>query len=123
MLKSILDLDDITVGSIMISRKDIYSLPSDTSYADLILKLKNSPHSRIPIWEKNLENIVGVLHVRKLIGETSLDQKKFNILNYCQKPWFIPESTKLDNQLIAFKKEEKNISLLLSMNMESFWAL
>ena len=75
MLKSILDLDDITVGSIMISRKDIYSLPSDTSYTDLILKLKNSPHSRIPIWEKNPENIVGVLHVRKLIGETSLDQK------------------------------------------------
>ena len=113
MLKSILDLDDITVGSIMISRKDIYSLPSDTSYADLILKLKNSPHSRIPIWEKNPENIVGVLHVRKLIGETSLDQKKFNILNYCQKPWFIPESTKLDNQLIAFKRRKEHFSIVV----------
>ena len=113
MLKSILDLDDITVGSIMISRKDIYSLPSDTSYTDLILKLKNSPHSRIPIWEKNPENIVGVLHVRKLIGETSLDQKKFNILNYCQKPWFIPESTKLDNQLIAFKRRKEHFSIVV----------
>ena len=113
MLKSILDLDDITVGSIMISRKDIYSLPSDTSYTDLILKLKNSPHSRIPIWEKNPENIVGVLHVRKLIGETSLDQKKFNILNYCQKPWFIPDSTKLDNQLIAFKRRKEHFSIVV----------
>ena len=113
MLKSILDLDDITVGSIMVSRKDIYSLPSDTSYTDLILKLKNSPHSRIPIWEKNPENIVGVLHVRKLIGETSLDQKKFNILNYCQKPWFIPESTKLDNQLIAFKRRKEHFSIVV----------
>jgi len=113
MLKSILDLDDITVGSIMISRNDIYSLPSNTSYTDLILKLKNSPHSRIPIWDKNPENIVGVLHVRKLIGETSLDQKKFNILNFCQKPWFIPESTKLDNQLIAFKRRKEHFSIVV----------
>ena len=114
MLKSILDLDDITVGSIMISRKDIYSLPSDTSYTDLILKLK-FPHSRIPIWKKNPENIVGVLHVRKLIGETSLDQKKFNILNYCQKlTGFIPaESTKLDNQLIAFKRRKEHFSIVV----------
>ena len=101
MLKSILDLDDITVGSIMVSRNDIYSYHQILT-TDLILK-KNSPHSRIPIWEKTPENIVGVLYVRKLIGEKSRP-KKFDILNYCQKPWFIPESTKLDNQLIAFKK-------------------
>ena len=63
---------------------------------------------------KNPENIVGVLHVRKLIGENNIDQKKFNILNYCQKPWFIPESTKLDNQLMAFKKEkEEHFSIVV----------
>ncbi len=113
MLKSILDLDEITVGSIMVSRNDISSFPSDLSYSDLISKLKISPHSRIPIWKKHPENIVGVLHVRKLIGENSLDQKKFNILNYCQKPWFIPESTKLDNQLMAFKKRKEHFSIVV----------
>ena len=79
----------------------------------LILKLKNSPHSRIPVWDKHPENIVGVLYVRKLIGENSLDQKKFNILSYCQKPWFIPESTKLDNQLMAFKKRKEHFSIVV----------
>ena len=69
MLKSILDLDDITVGSIMIPRKDIFSLPSTYSLDELLLRLKDSPHSRIPIWEKNPENIIGILHVRKLIEE------------------------------------------------------
>ena len=113
MLKSILDLDEITVGSIMVSRTDIFSLPSTLNYSELISKLKNSPHSRIPVWEKNPENIVGVLYVRKLIGENSLDQKKFNILNYCQKPWFIPESTKLDNQLMAFKKRKEHFSIVV----------
>ena len=53
MLKSILDLDDITVGSIMVPRKDIFSLPSTSSLDELLLQLKDSPHSRIPIWEKN----------------------------------------------------------------------
>ena len=113
MLKSILDLDEITVGSIMVSRNDIFSLPSNINYSELILKLKNSPHSRIPVWDKHPENIVGVLYVRKLIGENSLDQKKFNILSYCQKPWFIPESTKLDNQLMAFKKRKEHFSIVV----------
>ena len=58
MLKSILDLDDITVGSIMVPRKDIFSLPSTTSLDELLLQLKDSPHSRILIWEKNPENII-----------------------------------------------------------------
>ena len=113
MLKSILDLDEITVGSIMVSRNDIFSLPSNINYSELISKLKNSPHSRIPVWDKHPENIVGVLYVRKLIGENSLDQKKFNILNYCQKPWFIPEFTKLDNQLMAFKKRKEHFSIVV----------
>ena len=54
-----------------------------------------------------------MLYVRKLIGENSLDQKKFNILSYCQKPWFIPESTKLDNQLMAFKKRKEHFSIVV----------
>ena len=112
MLKSILDLDEITVGSIMIPRKDIFSLPVKITYNDLLEELENSPHSRIPIWEKNPENIIGVFHVRRLISYKNSDSKKFNIKSLCQKPWFIPESTKLDNQLMEFKKE-KNIFLLL----------
>ena len=52
MLESILDLDDITVGSIMIPRKDIFSIPSNIQYNELVDKLNTSPHSRIPVWEK-----------------------------------------------------------------------
>ncbi len=113
MLKSILDLDEITVGSIMISRKDIFSLSSNVTFEELLSKLKRSPHSRIPVWDKNPENIVGVLFARRLIGEQPVEQKKFNILSYCQKPWFIPESTKLDYQLMAFKKRKEHFSIVV----------
>jgi len=113
MLKSILDLDDITVGSIMIPRKDIFSLPSNIKYNELITKLNNSPHSRIPIWEKNPENIIGIFHIRKLIEIKADDFKSFNIKSLCQKPWFIPESTRLDNQLLEFKRRKEHFSIVL----------
>ena len=87
MLKSILDLDEITVGSIMIPRKEIFSLPSNISLDVLIKKIKDSPHSRIPIWEKNPENIIGVFHVRKLIDlQLNNNSNKFEIRVHCQKP-------------------------------------
>ena len=113
MLKSILDLDDITVGSIMIPRKDIFSLPSNIKYNELITKLNNSPHSRIPIWEKNPENIIGIFHIRKLIEIKADDLKTFNIKSLCQKPWFIPESTRLDNQLLEFKRRKEHFSIVV----------
>ena len=113
MLKSILDLDNITVGSIMIPRKDIFSLPSNIKYNELITKLNNSPHSRIPIWEKNPENIIGIFHIRKLIEIQADDLKSFNIKSLCQKPWFIPESTRLDNQLLEFKRRKEHFSIVL----------
>ena len=69
MLKSILDLDDVTVGSIMIPRKNIFSFPVTICLEELLEKVKKTPHSRIPIWDKNPENIIGVFHVRKLIEE------------------------------------------------------
>ncbi len=113
MLKSILDLDDITVGSIMIPRKDIFSLPSNIKYNELITKLSNSPHSRIPIWEKNPENIIGIFHIRKLIEIKVDEPKTFNIKSLCQKPWFIPESTRLDNQLLEFKRRKEHFSIVV----------
>ena len=113
MLKSILDLDEITVGSIMIPRKDIFSLPANINFNNLIEKLEESPHSRIPIWEKNPENIIGVFHVRRLISQKNPDPKKFNIKLLCQKPWIIPESTKLDNQLMEFKKRKEHFSIVV----------
>ena len=113
MLKSILDLDEITVGSIMVPRKDIFSLPAKINYNDLIEKLDESPHSRIPVWEKNPENIIGVFHVRRLLSLKKTDPKNFNIKSLCQKPWFIPESTKLDNQLMEFKKKKEHFSIVV----------
>ena len=113
MLKSILDLDDVSVSSIMIPRKNISSLPVSITYNELLTEIKDSPHSRIPIWDKNPENIIGVFHVRRLIGFKPNKGSNFNIKNFCQKPWFIPESSSLANQLMEFKKRKEHFSIII----------
>ena len=113
MLKSILDLEEITVSSIMIPRKNIFSLPANIEIDEMVIKVRNSPHSRIPIWNKNPENIIGVLHVRRLFGEQFNDKEKLSIEDFCHKPWFIPESTTLAIQLMEFKKRREHFSIVV----------
>ena len=113
MLKSILDLDDVSVDSIMIPRKNIFSLPITITYEELIIRIQNSPHSRVPIWEKNAENIIGVFYVRKLIGYVQSKNTTFNIMDYCNKPWFIPESSSLAYQLTEFKKRKEHFAIVV----------
>ena len=113
MLKSILDLDDVSVDSIMIPRKNIFSLPITITYEELIIRIQDSPHSRIPIWEKNAENIIGVFYVRKLIGHIQSKNTAFNIMDYCNKPWFIPESSSLAYQLTEFKKRKEHFAIVV----------
>jgi len=113
MLKSILDLEEVTVDSIMIPRKNTFSLPFNIKYNELLIKLKNSPHSRIPIWKGNPENIIGVFHIRKLLSDQPKSESSFNLSEYSQKPWFIPESTTLASQLMEFKKRKEHFSIVV----------
>ena len=113
MLKSILDLDDVTVDSIMIPRKNVFSLPLSIGYTDLIKKINDNPHSRIPIWDKNTENIIGILQARQLIGFNIKKNLDFNIRDFCKRPWFIPESSTLANQLMEFKKRKEHFAIVV----------
>ncbi len=113
MLRSILDLDDVTVDSIMIPRKNVFSLPLTIEYSNLIKKINDKPHSRIPIWDKNTENIIGILQARQLIGLNIKKNLDFNIKDFCKKPWFIPESSTLANQLMEFKKRKEHFAIVV----------
>ena len=101
MLESILDLKDREVDEVMVHRKDIFSLNLELSEKELLEKLKKTNFSRLPIWDKNPENIIGVILVKDLL-KIILDTKKFNIEQILQKPLFIPETTNLFNQLNSF---------------------
>jgi Mg2+/Co2+ transporter CorB len=114
MLDHILDLGDRDVDEVMVHRKDIYALNGDLSAEYLVSKILDSPHTRIPIWQENQDNIVGVMHVSDVLkvvkkGQPSHDE----LLGLLTKPWFIPENTTLFVQLSAFRERRHHFALVV----------
>ena len=112
MLQSILTLNDTTVEEVFTHRKNIYSIDAELSLSELIKKINLSRFTRIPLWKKNPENIIGLLNIRTL----DIDIKKSNndrqiILEKMNKPWFIPASTNLLDQLVEFKKRKEHFGI------------
>ncbi len=112
MLESILDLTDREVDEVMIHRKDIFSLNKNLSREDLLKKLHLTNFSRLPIWDKNPENIVGVILVKDLLNMI-VKSKEFDIDKVIQKPVFIPETTNLLHQLNSFKENKKHMAFVV----------
>ena len=114
MLQSILQLNDTTVEEVFTHRKNIYSIDSSLEIPDLINKINNSHFTRIPFWKENPENIIGLLNVRSLnIDLSTSDSSKELIFEKINKPWFIPETTNLLDQLVEFKKRKEHLAFVV----------
>ena len=114
MLQSILQLNDTTVEEVFTHRKNIYSIDSSLEIPDLINKINNSRFTRIPFWKENQENIIGLLNVRSLnIDLSTSDSSKELIFEKINKPWFIPETTNLLDQLVEFKKRKEHLAFVV----------
>ena len=112
MLESILDLTDREVHEVMIHRKDISSLNKKLPKKNLLDKLNKTNFSRLPVWDKNSENIVGIILVKDLL-KIIIKSKKFRIEKIMQKPVFIPETTNLLHQLNSFKENKKQMAFVV----------
>ena len=114
MLQSILTLNDTTVEEVFTHRKNIYSIDSSLHIDEIIKKINNSRYTRIPFWENNPENIIGLLNVRALnIDLFKKESSKEIIFDKISKPWFIPETTNLLEQLAAFKNKKEHIAFVV----------
>ena len=114
MLQSILTLNDTTVEEVFTHRKNIYSINIDADNHTIIKKINASRYTRIPFWKNNPENIIGILDTRSLNIDITIKSSVTNkILKLLKKPWFIPESTNLLDQLVSFKKKKEHLSLVV----------
>lgn len=116
MLGSILDLSETEVGEIMIHRKHIAMLDADAPIDDLIDTVLQGTHSRLPVYRGSSDNIIGVLHVKgllKLLKKKDQLVKPETITAMLKKPWFIPETTKLNDQLHAFMRAKNHLALVV----------
>ncbi len=116
MLGSILDLSDRTVSEIMIHRSQVESIDIGIDPEMIIAQAIASNHSRIPLWKDNPENIVGVLHFKdllRLVRAQKIGVTREMIRRIAHKPWFVPETTTLDDQLDAFRSERKHFACVV----------
>jgi len=114
MLQSILTLNDTTVEEVFTHRKNIYSIDGSLDISEIIKKINVSRFTRIPVWKENPENIIGLLNVRTLdVDLSNKESSKKIIFEKISKPWFIPETTNLLEQLVAFKKRKEHIAFIV----------
>ncbi|NCY25252.1 MAG: DUF21 domain-containing protein [Alphaproteobacteria bacterium] len=119
MLGSILDLNDIPVQDIMTHRRGVETLDADLPVDELIQQAVSTMHSRIPLWRGEPDNIVALLHMKNLIkllnerrrADAPVTSEQVQAI--CQKPWFIPETTSLRDQLLAFRAKKQHFALVV----------
>ena len=116
MLGSILDLSSRDVSEVMIHRKAVEMIDFSEDPEEIISQAIASSYSRIPLWKDNPENIIGVLHLRdllRLIRQQKVGITREMIRRVAQKPWFVPETTALDEQLTAFRTKRKHFACVV----------
>jgi Mg2+/Co2+ transporter CorB len=116
MLGGVLDLRELTVDDVMVHRKNLTMLDIDQPNDVLVTDALSCPHTRIPLWRDDPENIVGVLHARDLaraLHEARGDASKVDIEAVKRDAWFIPETTELLDQLTAFRQKREHFALVV----------
>jgi len=114
MLKGILDLENVTVEDIMIPRSEIKGLDLEDSIDELMNTIVSSEYTRQPLYEGDINNIVGIFHVRKANHLLRSEQVTHSaIKRFAEDAYFIPESTTLTQQLLNFKKNRNRFAVVV----------
>jgi Mg2+/Co2+ transporter CorB len=115
MLLSILDLEKETVDDIMVPRHDLVGINLESPVDEIRAQLTNSQHTRLPLYRGNIDNIVGMIHVRHVLRLLQ-EKSEFNpgeLEKISIEPYFVPEGTPLHIQLVHFQRQKKRIGLVV----------
>lgn len=116
MLRSILDLAEVSVGEVMIHRKNVVTLDSSQSSEKIIDEVYSSPYSRLPLWKDHPDNIVGLIHSKWLLRELKAVNNipsAVDLEMISAEPWFVPDSTSLYEQLQSFRERGEHLAFVV----------
>jgi Mg2+/Co2+ transporter CorB len=114
-LGGVLDLHELEVSDIMIHRTQMLSINAGDAPEAIIRQVTESPYTRMPVWRDDPENIVGIVHARDVLRFMSKneDMSKLDVMKIASKPWFVPETTTLKDQLNAFLRRKAHIAVVV----------
>lgn len=116
MLSGILNLRDMEVSDVMVHRTKMLALDVSLTSTKIIAEFLDSGFSRLPLWRDNPDNIIGILHTKDLLRAMNASKSRtrnINIEKLCTKPWFVPDTTNLQEQLDAFLTRKTHFAVVV----------
>ncbi len=114
MLLNILDLEGVNVDDIMVPRNEVFGIDLDDSDDDIVQRILTSEYTRLPVYEEDINNILGIIHLRN--ASSLFHNRAFNreaLKKLVREPYFIPENTPLHVQLHNFQHEKRRIGIVV----------
>lgn len=112
----VLEIGELTVEAVMIHRKNIVAIDINLPPEDLIKEVLSSAHTRMPLYNGDPDNVVGILHAKdvlKALSKMDGEFKSLNIKKIAREPWFVPETTSLVKQLRLFQQKREHFALVV----------
>lgn len=108
MLLSLLDLEQATVEDIMIPKSEIIGVDLDEPWPKILEQLENIQHTRVPLYRSTIDNLIGIVHLRKVLNMVLEDELTIDsLLSVIESPYFVPEATTLNLQIINFQNMKR----------------
>ena len=112
----VLDLHELELEDVMVHRMNMTCIDAEDKPEEIVAQILASPHTRLPVFQGENDNIIGVIHAKDMLralAEINYNVKKFDIFKTMAEPWFVPESTTLQDQLNAFLRRQAHIALVV----------
>lgn len=116
MLRSILELNDLTIEEVMVHRRNVEMIDANQSLQDIVDIVLKSRYTRLPVFQETHHNIIGVIEVKLLLVElrrSNGDWSRFNLAACMREPWFVPDSTTLFEQLQEFRRRHAHFAVIV----------
>jgi CBS domain containing-hemolysin-like protein len=113
MIRSIFALGDTVVREIMLPRTDMACVPVDATVREVLNSIIACGHSRIPVFDGTIDNVVGLVYAKDLLKFWGMDESAVVLKNILRAPYFIPETKNLEELLHEFKKKRVHIAIVI----------
>jgi Mg2+/Co2+ transporter CorB len=116
MLVSILDLEHATVEDIMVPRNEIVGIDIDEDWDRILEQLRQSQHTRLPLYQGEIDRIIGLVHMKQVVHELArgrLDLESLSAAAHAREPYFVPSGTTLNTQLLNFQRNKRRMAFVV----------
>ena len=114
IMMRVLELGEITVEDIMIPQNEVVGIDLDDEWPKIMDTIRSSGYTRLPVYREAIDNVVGILHVKRLIQHPAPEQLNKSLLeSLLDEPYFVPEGTPLNKQLVQFQRSRQRTAFVV----------